>query len=66
VTLRIASRLVNQFDGFCRRLLAVGSINDFEARNVEIELRRKGLDLVRRAYEYRLDDAGNGGLAHPS
>ena len=41
----------------------MGGIDDLEARDIEIELRRDRLDLGRRAHQDRLDDAGGCGFA---
>ena len=38
-------------------------VDNLEARDIEFELRRDRLDLARRPYQDRLDDAGGGGFA---
>ena len=60
---QLALGLVNQLDGPCGCRLAMRGVDDLEARDIEIELRRDRLDLARRAHQDRLDDAGGGGFA---
>ena len=63
---QLALGRVNEFDGFCRRRLAVGSIDNFEARNIQVVLCCNRLDLALRTDQDRFDDAGSCGFAHAS